>query len=89
MKSVILAAALIALLAPPLQAADGLSGAWTSAGTAGQTYVFKVRGDQFTGIVCGPCDDPAAVFMIEDGKILDADRLTFSINYDVGGPQFK
>ena len=89
MRHLISAAALIALLAPPLQAADGLSGAWTSAGGAGQTYVFKVQGDRFTGIVCGPCDDPAAVFRIEDGKILDADRLTFSINYDVGGPQFK
>jgi len=89
MRHLIPAAALVALLAPPVQAADGLSGAWTSAGGAGQTYVFKVQGDRFTGIVCGPCDDPAAVFRIEDGKILDANRLAFSISYDVGGPQFK
>jgi hypothetical protein len=82
------AAASIVLLAPPLQAADGLSGAWTSDGSAGHIYVFKVHGNQFTGIVCGPCDDPAAVFRIEDGRILDSDRMTFSINYDVGGPQF-
>ena len=89
MRSMISAVALLALFVPSLHAADGLSGAWTSAGTGAQTYVFKVQGDRFTGIVCGPCDDPAAVFRIEDGKILDADRLTFSINYDVGGPQFK
>jgi hypothetical protein len=89
MKQLIPAAALLALLAPPLQAADGLSGAWTSAGTPAQTYVFKVQGDQLTGIVCGPCDDPAAVFRIEGGTILDANRMVFSINYDVGGPQFK
>lgn len=83
------AVAMLALFVPSLQAADGLSGAWTNAGTGVQTYVFKVQGDRFTGIVCGPCDDPAAVFRIEDGKILDADHLTFSINYDLGGPQFK
>jgi hypothetical protein len=89
MRSMISAMALIALFAPPLLAADGLSGTWTSTGTRAQTYVFKAKGDRFTGVVCGPCDDPAAVFRIEDGKILDADRMTFSINYDVGGPQFK
>ena len=89
MRYLISAVALIALLAPALQAADGLSGAWTSGGTAVQTYVFKVQGDRFTGLVCGPCDDPAAVFRIDDGKIVDADHMTFSINYDVGGPQFK
>ena len=43
--------------------------------------MFKVQGDRFTGIVCGPCDDPAAVFRIDDGRILDAERLTFSINH--------
>ena len=89
MRSVILAVALFALSRPSLQAADGLSGAWASGGPAVQTYVFKVQGDRFTGIVCGPCDDPAAVFRIEDGKVLDPDRLTFSIAYDLGGPQFK
>ena len=24
--------------------------------------MFKVIGDRFTGIVCGPCDNPASVF---------------------------
>jgi hypothetical protein len=89
MKHLISAMALIALVASPLLAADALSGAWTSAGSGGKTYVFKVQGDRFTGIACGPCDDPAAVFRIEDGKILDADHMTFTIDYDVGGPQFK
>jgi hypothetical protein len=89
MRYLISTVALITLFAPPLQAADGLSGAWTSAGPGVHTYVFKVQGDRFTGIVCGPCDDPAAVFRIEDGRILDAEHMTFSIDYDVGGPQFK
>jgi hypothetical protein len=88
MRYLISTVALIVLFAPPLLAADGLSGTWTS-GTGAQTYVFKVQGDRFTGLVCGPCDDPAAVFRIEDGRILDAERMTFAINYDVGGLLFK
>jgi hypothetical protein len=48
--------------------AEGLSGTWTAGtGTAAQTFVFKVQDDRFNGIVCGPCDDPAAVFRIEPG----------------------
>lgn len=80
------AAALVGLLARPSDAAGGLSGTWTS---GAQTYVFKVHGDWFTGIVCGPCDDPASVFKIEQGHMLDSDRLAFAISYDVGGPEFK
>jgi hypothetical protein len=83
---------LVALLALPLPAAaaDYLSGAWTTgSGPDARTYVFKVKGDTFYGLVCGPCDDPSAVFRIEDGRIVDDQRVTFFIRYDVGGPQFK
>ena len=48
MRHLISTVAVIALFAPPLLAADGLSGAWTSGGTRAQTYVFKVQGDRFT-----------------------------------------
>jgi hypothetical protein len=76
--------------ASSLQAADLLSGTWTSGdGPDARTYIFKVSGDRVSGIVCGPCDDPATVFRIEDGRILDADKAVFFIRYDVGGPQFR
>ena len=57
----------------------------------GLTHAFtssKCRGNSITGIVCGPCDDPASVFRIEDGRILAADRAVFFIRYDTGGPAF-
>jgi len=88
MKSRITAAALVVLFPVATQAASGLSGTWTSPG-GGQTFVFKVHGDWFTGLVCGPCDDPASVFKIEEGRMVDGDKLAFTINYDVGGPDFK
>ena len=63
-----------------VQAADLVSGTWTATdGTATRVYVFKVSGDRLTGIVCGPCDDPASVFRVEDGRIVGEDRATFSI----------
>lgn len=89
MKLWFVAVALVVLSAAPARAV-GLSGTWISDGAlTGQTFVFKVQGDWFTGLVCGPCDDPASVFKIEDGRMLDRDRLTFTIAYDVGGPEFK
>ena len=79
------------LLAPSVYAADSLSGAWTAGTQPGaQTYVFKLQADsRFTGIVCGPCDDPSSVFRIEDGRVLADGRVTFVIGYDVGGPLFQ
>ncbi len=82
---------LLSLMASTAQAADRLSGAWTAGtGPSTQTFVFKTQPDgRFTGLVCGPCDDPGAVFRIEDGRMLDDQRATFTINYDVGGPLFR
>ena len=89
MKHLFSTAALFALLTLSLHA-EGLSGTWTEgAGPGAQTFVFKVQGDRLTGVVCGPCDDPSAVFRIEDGRALDAQRVSFAIAYDVGGPLFK
>jgi len=94
MRHLVSALALVALFSPSARAADGLSGAWSN-GTGGgsRTYVFKVHGDRFDGIMCGPCDDPASVFRIEDGRMLDAERVSFSIAYgsyreEIGGTRY-
>ena len=69
--------------ATAVQAADVLSGTWTAGGGPNaRTYIFKVADDRFTGIVCGPCDDPAGVFEIEDGQILAPDRAAFFVRHD-------
>ena len=79
------AAALIVCSASSLQAADLVSGTWTSGeGAAARVYVFKLSGDKLTGIMCGPCNDPASVFRIEDGQILGADRATFFVRSKAG-----
>jgi hypothetical protein len=83
-------AACVVFSASGVQAADLVSGTWTTGdGTATRVYVFKASGDRLTGIMCGPCDDPASVFRIEDGRILDGARATFFIRYDAGGPAFR
>lgn len=75
--------------ASSVAAADLVSGTWTTGtGPEARTYVFKVTGDRFTGILCGPCDNPSSVFRIEDGRILGADKVSFFVRYDVGGPAF-
>ena len=90
MKVIAFCAVAVVCWAPSLQAADLLSGTWTAGdGPQARTYVFKVTGDRFTGIVCGPCDDPASVFRIEDGRVLGADRASFFIRHDAGGPAFR
>jgi hypothetical protein len=90
MRLIALWAACVMLSSSGLQAADLVSGTWTaSEGTAARIYVFKVSGDRLTGIMCGPCDDPASVFRLEDGQILDADRATFFVRYDTSGPAFS
>jgi hypothetical protein len=87
MRLVTLFAAFVVCWAPSLQAADLLSGTWTTGdGPDARIYIFKVSGDRFTGIVCGPCDDPARVFRIEDGQIVGEDRATFFIRHDAAGP---
>lgn len=84
MRQIFLGAALLILLGLPVQAADRISGAWMTetpgTGQHTQTFVFKVRGDSLVGVVCGPCDDPAAVFPIEDGSVADGENLAFSVS---------
>ncbi len=87
-RSGVAALLVLAFVQTSAVAADRLSGAWTTGGPAPQTFVLKASGDRFGGIVCGPCDSPASLFRIEEGRILDADRLSFVVAYDVGGPRF-
>jgi hypothetical protein len=83
MRLIALCVACVVLSAPGVRAADLVSGTWTAGvGSATRVYVFKVLDDRLTGIMCGPCDDPANVFRIEDGRILDGDHATFFIRYD-------
>ncbi|HZL92202.1 MAG TPA: hypothetical protein VFB99_01115, partial [Vicinamibacterales bacterium] len=90
MKLVAFCAACMVCWASGVRAADLLSGTWTAGnGPDARVYIFKVSGDRMTGIVCGPCDDPASVFRIEDGRIVGADEAVFYIRYDVGGPEFR
>ena len=82
MKLVAFCAACIVCWASGVQAADLLSGTWTAGtGPDARVYIFKVSGDRITGIVCGPCDDPASVFRIEDGRIAwcRSGRLLYSL----------
>src|SRR5262245_46812212 len=84
MKLIALCTVCITIGASSLQAADLVSGTWTAGdGPDARIYVFKVVGDRFTGFMCGPCDDPARVFRIEDGTILGTGQAAFYIRYDV------
>jgi hypothetical protein len=76
-------------LASPALATDRISGAWTTGGPAPQTFIFKASGERFAGIACGPCDKAASVLRVEDGRMLDADRVSFVVSYDTAGPRFK
>jgi hypothetical protein len=70
-------------------AADSLSGTWSSGDRSSDlTFVFRVQGEAFLGIVCGQCDDPASIFRIAEGRVLDAERISFFIVRDDGGPLF-
>src|SRR5262245_21399479 len=64
-------------------AANGAISTWVSgAGPSARTFVLKTRGTTFTGVVCGPCVDPATVFRIVEGRATDDTHASFSI---VGG----
>jgi hypothetical protein len=90
MKRLLSAVTVFALFSVPVLAADGISGTWSAgAGPADQTFVFRVQGNAFIGIVCGPCDDPATVFRVADGRVVDAQHVTFFVVHDDGGPLFK
>ena len=59
-----------------------LDGRWVAAGRlAQQNVTLKLRdGNSVWGVICGPCDKPAGVFLIEDGA-LDGDAISFFIHH--------
>jgi len=59
-----------------------LDGRWVAAGrVAPQNVTLKLRdGNKVWGVICGPCDKPAGVFLIEDG-VLDGDAISFFIHH--------
>src|SRR6185295_20070895 len=85
MKRLALSAACMLCWTSGVRAADLLSGTWTAGdGPSAQTYIFKVSGDRISGIVCGPCNDAAAVFRNEDGRLLGEDRASFLVRGAAG-----
>jgi hypothetical protein len=59
-----------------------LDGRWVAAGrVAQQNVTLKLRdGNRVWGVICGPCDEPAGVALIEDGA-LDGDAISFFIHH--------
>ena len=59
-----------------------LDGRWVAAGrVAQQNVTLKLRdGNRVWGVICGPCDKPAGVALIEDGT-LDGDAIEFFIHH--------
>jgi len=59
-----------------------LDGRWVAAGrTAQQNVTLKLRdGNKVWGTICGPCDKPEGVFLIDDGA-LDGDAISFFIHH--------
>jgi hypothetical protein len=86
MNRVISAAVICVWLTASAFAADGISGTWSSgASPAAQTFIFKVLGNTFIGITCGPCDDPSTAFRVTDGRIVDARHVTFVVDREHAG----
>lgn len=65
--------------APPTQALDGR---WVAQGrTAQQNVTLKLRdGNTVWGVICGPCDKPEGVFLLDDGT-LDGNAISFFIHH--------
>jgi hypothetical protein len=61
---------------------------YAGTGPRTQVWILNVRGNSITGAVCGPCDDPRNLAPIVDGKIIDANHITFFILHDLQGGLF-
>ena len=87
-------AAVLAFAGLSIRAADDNGGNFESstwyAGTGPRTqiWILNVRGNSITGAVCGPCDDPRSMAPIVDGKVIDANHITFFILHDLQGGLF-
>jgi len=75
--------ATVASLAPETRAAPApVDGRWVAAGrVAQQNVTLKLRdGNSVWGVICGPCDNPDGVFLIEDGTLNGA-AVSFFIHH--------
>src|SRR5579885_1396819 len=76
----LLALAVVVACGGPAFAAEYELDTWTSAaGSPARTFVFKTQGDHFTGIACGPCDNPSTVVRIAGGTTTSPGHVSFSI----------
>jgi hypothetical protein len=65
--------------------APRLVGVWYWAtGTARQQFIIRKVGDQLLGMVCGPCDNPYTMAVLDDFNIR-GDTLTFKIRHEDWG----
>jgi hypothetical protein len=66
----------------PAPRTQRLEGRWVAAGrVAQQNFTLNLRdGHTVWGVICGPCDKPSGVFLIEDG-MLDGDEISFFIHH--------
>ena len=64
------------------QTSPRLDGRWIAAGrVAQQNVTLKLRdGSTVWGVICGPCDKPAGVFLLDDGA-LEGDAISFFIHH--------
>lgn len=74
-----LAAAVKSVAAPKTPRLDGR---WIAPGrVAQQNFTLKLRdGNTVWGVICGPCDKPAGVFLLDDG-VLEGDAISFFIHH--------
>jgi hypothetical protein len=62
-----------------------LVGVWYwASGAARQHFVFRKVGDQLLGMVCGPCDNPYTMGVLDNFNIR-GDTLTFEIHHEDWG----
>ena len=66
----------------PAPRTPALDGRWVAQGrTAQQNVTLKLRdGNTVWGVICGPCDKPEGVFLLDDGT-LEGDAISFFIHH--------
>jgi hypothetical protein len=76
----LLAVAVVFMCGGSADAAEYGLDTWTAgAGSSARTFVFKMQGDRFVGVACGPCDDPSTVVRIVSGTTTRPGHVSFSI----------
>jgi hypothetical protein len=64
---------------------DRVAGLWIAGtGPAKQNFIFRRKGDELYGMVCGPCDNTNAMAPL-DGIVIDGTQLHFNIVHEDWG----